>query len=55
MGAVGNAVKQMSAQQIAEFESKGSIGLAGEILGAGDIKVFPIIQSSQPGWVAVRF
>ena len=38
MGAVGNAVKQMSAQQIAEFESKGSISLAGETLGAGDIK-----------------
>ena len=41
MGAVGNAVKQMSAQQIAEFESKGSISLAGEPLGAGDIKVSP--------------
>ena len=41
MGAVGNAVKQMSAQQIAEFESKGSISLAGETLGAGDIKVSP--------------
>ena len=42
MAAVGNAVKQMNAEQIAEFESKGSISLAGEVLNAGEIKVaFP--------------
>ena len=40
MAAVGNAVKQMDAQQIADFESKGSIALAGETLSAGEIKVF---------------
>ncbi|CAL5221457.1 g3649 [Coccomyxa viridis] len=39
MAAVGNAVRQMDAQQIAEFESKGSITLAGESLSAGEIKV----------------
>ena len=39
MAAVGNAVKQMNAQQIADFESKGSINLAGETLSAGEIKV----------------
>ncbi len=44
MAAVGNAVKQMNAQQIAEFESKGSITLAGESLSAGEIKV----QSTLP-------
>ena len=44
MGAVGNAVQQMSAEQVAEYESKGSIALAGEVLNAGDIKV-PSIPS----------
>lgn len=44
MAAVGNAVQQMSAEQIAEYESKGSIALAGEVLNAGDIKV-PSIPS----------
>ena len=39
MAAVGNAVKQMSAQQIAEYESSGSITLAGEVLTAGEIRV----------------
>lgn len=44
MGAVGNAVQQMSAEQVGEYESKGSIALAGEVLNAGDIKV-PSIPS----------
>ena len=39
MAAVGSAVKQMSAQQIAEYEASGSITLAGEVLTAGEIKV----------------
>ena len=39
MAAVGSAVKQMSAQQIAEYESSGSITLAGEVLTAGEIRV----------------
>ena len=44
MAAVGNAVQHMSAEQVAEYESKGSIALAGEVLNAGDIKV-PSIPS----------
>ena len=43
MAAVGNAVKQMDAQQIAQFESEGSITLAGESISAGEIKVSPTV------------
>ena len=43
MAAVGNAVKQMSAQQIAEYESSGSITLAGEVLTSGEIRVLNLL------------
>ena len=44
MVAVGSAVKQMSAQQIAEYESSGSITLAGEVLTTGEIRVkYPLL------------
>ena len=48
MAAGGSAVKQMSAQQIAEYESCGSITLAGEVLTAGEIRVLhlPILWPS---------
>ena len=49
MAAVGNAVKQMDAQQIAEFESKGSVTLAGETLSAGEIKVRAMHASLSSG------
>ncbi len=46
MAAVGNAVQQMGAEQIAEYETKGSITLAGEVLSAGDIKVPSMLFAS---------
>ena len=47
MAAVGNAVKQMSAQQIAEYESSGSITLAGAVLTAGEIRVLYFLLMKQ--------
>ena len=54
MAAVGNAVKQMDAQQIAEFESKGSVTLAGETLSAGEIKVSPALASPSAGGIFIH-
>ena len=47
MAAVGSAVKQMSAQQIAEYESSGSITLAGAVLTAGEIRVLYFLLMKQ--------
>ena len=40
MGAVGNAVKKLTPQQIAEFQKTGSITVEGETLGADEVRDF---------------
>lgn len=39
MAKTGKAVKEMSTQQILDFEAQGTIELEGQSLGAGDIRV----------------
>lgn len=39
MGAVGKAIQSMTAADVAEYESAGSVTLAGQQLQSGDLKV----------------
>eukprot|EP00958_Prasinococcus_capsulatus_P004728 scaffold439_cov415-Prasinococcus_capsulatus_cf.AAC.45 len=49
MGQVGKAIKDMSEEQVMEFEKTGQVELAGHILGAGDIKVVREFRPQEGG------